>query len=196
MISCRFNPNHKMKPSKLLPHEERCPDRRNKIFKTCPYNPLHKVGQENYDKHKRDCPDRPQVDENVEKELLDYLANMSSKIISPNHLTSEHKTPNTQVSIPTEEVSQIKNKMNKKEQQKKVLKMIDGWEHSDEVSEYSQSKLNFGPSEINDNHTNFNDLDSIFGNDNDLYEATIIRRNKTHVDFEQEDDDIFSHIYY
>jgi hypothetical protein len=73
MVICRYNPNHKMKQSRLLLHEESCPDKKGKSLRMCPYNPIHKVTPENYERHKQTCDQRPKVDTKLEQELKDYL---------------------------------------------------------------------------------------------------------------------------
>jgi hypothetical protein len=78
LVACRYNPVHRMKSSRLLVHEEKCPDRRNKVLKICPYNPVHKVTPDQYEKHKRQCHNKPQVDPELEKELKDYLRNKTN----------------------------------------------------------------------------------------------------------------------
>lgn len=77
LVQCRYNPNHQMKSSRLLIHEDKCPDRNSKMLKMCPYNPIHKVSPFNYESHKRECPQRPKVDENLERELREYLRSQS-----------------------------------------------------------------------------------------------------------------------
>ena len=48
LVQCRYNPNHRMKPSKREIHEQKCPDRfRCKIkYKYCPYDPLELIKEE------------------------------------------------------------------------------------------------------------------------------------------------------
>lgn len=75
LASCRYNPNHKMKQTRLLIHEEQCPDKKGKVLKTCPFNPIHKVSPDNYDKHKKSCPNAPKVDKDLEDEMREYIRN-------------------------------------------------------------------------------------------------------------------------
>ena len=73
MAICRYNPNHKMKPSRLLIHEQKCPDRLKKqdLYRLCPYNPNHKIEKEKYEKHILECENKPKItleeQENVER---------------------------------------------------------------------------------------------------------------------------------
>jgi hypothetical protein len=93
LVQCRYNPNHQMKSSRLLIHEDKCPDRNSKLLKMCPYNPLHKVAPFNLESHKRDCPQRPKVDENLEKELKEYLR-AQSQLNHNNNSTKVTGNPN------------------------------------------------------------------------------------------------------
>ena len=73
MAICRYNPNHKMKQSRLLIHEQKCPDRLKKqdLYRLCPYNPNHKIEKEKYEKHILECENKPKItleeQENVER---------------------------------------------------------------------------------------------------------------------------------
>ena len=63
LAQCRYNPNHKMKPSKRQIHEQKCPDKyRCKIkYKYCPYNPIELIKEEDYDNHILICKSRPRI---------------------------------------------------------------------------------------------------------------------------------------
>ena len=73
MAVCRYNPNHKMKPSRLLIHEQKCPDRLKKqdLYRLCPYNPNHKIEKEKYEQHILVCENKPKItleeQENIER---------------------------------------------------------------------------------------------------------------------------------
>ena len=71
LVSCRFNPNHKMKPSKREIHEQKCPDRfRCKIkYKYCPYDPLELIKEEEYEAHLLICKSRPKITVEEEQEI-------------------------------------------------------------------------------------------------------------------------------
>ena len=83
MAICRYNPNHKMKPSRLLIHEQKCPDRLKKqdLYRLCPYNPNHKIEKEKYEKHILECENKPKItleeQENVER--AKKMNNMASE---------------------------------------------------------------------------------------------------------------------
>ena len=73
MAVCRYNPNHKMKPNRLLIHEQKCPDRLKKqdLYRLCPYNPNHKIEKEKYEQHILVCENKPKItleeQENIER---------------------------------------------------------------------------------------------------------------------------------
>jgi hypothetical protein len=91
LVSCRHNPNHKVKPSKLLIHEGNCPDRSKRPLSVCPYNPIHKVLPENIENHKRDCPNKPKVDKETEKEIREYIKSKNAeKTKTTNFQTNVH----------------------------------------------------------------------------------------------------------
>lgn len=81
LVACRYNANHKMKSSRLLIHEDQCPDRKSKVLKICPFNPVHKLAPESFEKHKRECPHRPVIDTELEQELKEYLKTQGSKVL-------------------------------------------------------------------------------------------------------------------
>ena len=70
-VVCRYNPNHKCKPSRIDIHELKCPDRINKQndYKLCPYNPSHKIKKELYDKHILECENKPKITKEEEEDL-------------------------------------------------------------------------------------------------------------------------------
>lgn len=92
LVKCRYNPNHQMKSSRLLIHEDKCPDRGSKILRACPYNPVHKVTPFNFEAHKRECPQRPIVDGNTERELKEYLRLKSEMSFNTTKITSNART--------------------------------------------------------------------------------------------------------
>jgi hypothetical protein len=74
-VSCRYNPNHKLKIAKLPQHEDKCPDRFGKNIKQCPYNVYHKIKSHQYENHLNECENRPQtIGTDLEKELKEYLS--------------------------------------------------------------------------------------------------------------------------
>ena len=71
LVSCIYNPNHKMKPSRKEIHEQKCPDRFKcqTQYKQCPYDPLHKVKKEEYEDHLLNCKSRPKISIEEEREI-------------------------------------------------------------------------------------------------------------------------------
>ena len=71
LVQCRYNPNHRMKPSKREIHEQKCPDKyRCKInYKYCPYNPLELIKEEDYNDHIKICKSKPRISEEDKKDM-------------------------------------------------------------------------------------------------------------------------------
>ena len=69
LVACRFNPNHRMKPSKREIHEQKCPDRFKKKLVYCPYDPLELIDEKELENHKKVCKNRPRITEEEEKEI-------------------------------------------------------------------------------------------------------------------------------
>ena len=63
LVACRYNPNHRMKPSKREIHEQKCPDRlKCQIkYKHCPYDPNELIKEEDYEMHILNCKSRPKI---------------------------------------------------------------------------------------------------------------------------------------
>ena len=72
---CRYNKNHSTKPSRLIIHENNCPDRKTSNIISCPYNPIHKMKYSNLESHKACCAQRPIIDKDVEKEMIQFILN-------------------------------------------------------------------------------------------------------------------------
>ena len=69
LVACRFNPNHRMKPSKREIHEQKCPDRFRKKLVYCPYDPLELIDEKELENHKKICKNKPRITEKEEKEI-------------------------------------------------------------------------------------------------------------------------------
>ena len=71
LVECRYNPNHRMKPSKREIHEQKCPDRLRcqKKYKHCPYDPLELIEEKDYAKHLLECKSRPKITVEEEEEI-------------------------------------------------------------------------------------------------------------------------------
>ena len=77
LVHCPFNKTHLVKRSRLITHKKICPDKGNKGIVQCPYNPSHNVAIENLEKHKAKCPDRVIINEDLEKEMEEYIRNQN-----------------------------------------------------------------------------------------------------------------------
>ena len=69
LVACRYNPNHRMKPSKREIHEQKCPDRFKKKLVYCPYDPLELIDEKELESHKKICKNRPRITEKDEQEI-------------------------------------------------------------------------------------------------------------------------------
>ena len=69
LVACRFNSNHRMKPSKREIHEQKCPDRFKKKLVYCPYDPLELIDEKELENHKKICKNRPRITEKEEEEI-------------------------------------------------------------------------------------------------------------------------------
>ena len=71
LVECRYNPNHRMKPSKREIHEQKCPDRfkNQDKYKQCPYDPLELILVKDFEKHLKECKSRPRITKEDEEEI-------------------------------------------------------------------------------------------------------------------------------
>lgn len=75
LVCCRYNPSHRVKSSRLMFHEDKCPDKNNIKIRVCLYNPNHKVSREKFDQHLKECPNRPNIDNATEERMKLYVEN-------------------------------------------------------------------------------------------------------------------------
>ena len=75
LVSCRYNPSHKVKSSKLMFHEDKCPNKNTDKIKSCPFNPNHKIHRDKFEDHMNTCPNKPEVDFKFHNELRNYAEN-------------------------------------------------------------------------------------------------------------------------
>ena len=85
LVQCRYNPNHRMKPSKREIHEQKCPDKYKckTKYKYCPYNPLELIKEEDYEDHIKNCKSKPRISEEDKKNM--------DKAIKLNDINKEKK---------------------------------------------------------------------------------------------------------
>ena len=128
LAQCRYNPNHKMKPSKREIHEQKCQDKyRCKIkYKYCPYNPIELIKEEDYDYHILICKSRPRIiveDRKIMDKSIELNdINKEKKEISISRL-SLYKTYSEK-----EEISELNSnfqKNNEKRWEKEVNEIVD-----------------------------------------------------------------------
>ena len=89
LVSCRYNPNHRMKPSKREIHEMKCPDRFKfqKKLKHCPYDPVELINEEEYEEHLLICKSRPKISIEEQRDIerartLNDLATEKEQILA------------------------------------------------------------------------------------------------------------------
>jgi hypothetical protein len=76
---CRYNSNHKIRVTKLLKHEEACPDRSSKNLQKCPYNPVHLLNPDRFNAHLEVCPNRPIINKEVANEIRSYIESQNKE---------------------------------------------------------------------------------------------------------------------
>ena len=71
LVQCRYNPNHRMKKSRLEIHEQKCPDKHKCKIKYvyCPYDPTDLIKEEDLESHKLICKFRPNISDKEQKEI-------------------------------------------------------------------------------------------------------------------------------
>ena len=125
LVECRYNPNHRMKPSKREIHEQKCPDRfKCKIkYKHCPYDPLELIKEEDYEKHLLECKSKPKITVEEQKAIerakqLNDIAKEKEQIrYAREQYIKRVEEPDIKLSpIIKKEEEQFKNDKDKKEQ--------------------------------------------------------------------------------
>lgn len=71
LVQCRYNPNHRMKKSRLEIHEQKCPDKHKCKIKYvyCPYDPTDLIKEEELESHKLICKYRPNISIKEQEEI-------------------------------------------------------------------------------------------------------------------------------
>lgn len=191
LVACRYNRNHKLKPGKLVFHEDKCPDKKNVLLKVCPFNPVHKVSPENYEKHKRDCSQKPEIDHEAEKELKEYLKNKS---INRDTNSIPWQTVNDSLPIG------LRPSNEREKEEKEIKHLVNEWEMIESVEDIN--KLNVPKSEDEDKTSS--QFDNFYRNEYDPNEALdkIKRNNKNNIidesdeeNDEDEQDDLYKSVY-
>ena len=124
LVVCRFNPNHKVKKSRIQIHEQKCPDRikYQDKYKLCPYNPNHHPRKESYEKHLLICDSKPNI--TYEENENNKRANEMNKIASEKEQINYARMKYYKNCVEEPEIIGInKNTMKKnKEKKEKILK--------------------------------------------------------------------------
>ena len=120
LVSCPFNPSHKVKKCRLITHKKICPDKENNGYVICPYNPNHHVSIENLEKHKVKCPNKVVLNSELEKEMEEYIKNKKNiKLGIITYKSPKKEKENTQNNQNEIEGLKIKKKKNSVKKAKK-----------------------------------------------------------------------------
>ena len=128
LVECRFNPNHKVKKSRILIHEMKCPDKIKKQneFKLCPYNPYHYIKNELFEKHKLECDSRPKIT-NEEEQSIEKTRQMNNIATEQEEIKCArmkyYKDPIQEPQIPG--ISKDSMKKNQKKREKILKKKLE-----------------------------------------------------------------------
>lgn len=148
--NCRYNKNHMVKESRLYIHEQKCPDAINSNLVNCPYNPIHKMKISNLEAHKKTCLQRPFVDQDTEKEMLEYVLKNKNKEINfkQNQKNLENKRENY---IPKKNVAGLgpiedpKEKAERNKERNMLIKL------SENISNFDDDFININELNVNIN---------------------------------------------
>jgi hypothetical protein len=152
LVACRFNKNHKMKITKLIRHEDICPDKSSDLLK-CPYNPIHMLSADKFKSHLQVCNNRPHIDPNTKKEIKLYI---EAKKNGLEELYSKYNTTNDMGSIQEGiSVSNIDNTVNVDKEDGKGNELID-------FNEISLGKMDIGQP-VKGNRFNWKDKRTLYG---------------------------------
>ena len=122
LVSCPFNPAHKVKKCRLITHKKICPDKENKGYVICPYNPSHHVSKENLEKHKDKCPNKVILNSELEREMEEFIKNKNNMKIEKKSIYKSPKEHKENVPNNQNEIEGLKIKKNKKKKSDKKAK--------------------------------------------------------------------------
>ena len=219
LVSCRYNPNHKMKQTRLLIHEDTCPDSKGKTLKMCPFNPVHKLTPENYERHKQTCDQRPIVDKALEDELKEYLRSQiveknKPKISSPTKIKEESDaiskipvmlvkaTPSNLNTKPVENINKVgirngavekKSKRERKTKQKEMMNLIENTDFEESgILDHPSNNEVYEEEFININFANDNyNFFNFPGEENNTQFIQMIEKEEKKADYDPNESDIF-----
>jgi hypothetical protein len=185
-----------VKQTRLLIHEDTCPDRIKSNLRICPYNPIHKISAEKYESHKKVCDQRPKIDEDLQKEMREFIKNKNLEENKSENVFSSYSNQNQNLPTrygPKKDISlhdvnkststvglrgEIAEKNKNKERrikQKEMMNLI-------ENSEILEDDMNSGPDEIDDIYEkdfNINNFDHLNNFNNFDKQSNITLTNLT-----------------
>lgn len=125
LVKCRYNPNHKVKSSRLIIHEQKCPDRFNGRVIQCPYNPNEKIRADLYEDHLTKCKYKPNISEKEKHELEEAsVLNSIADEIDQIKLARKSFYKNNQFAKEQEIMGLSSKKQNKNKELKKKAKIL------------------------------------------------------------------------
>ena len=144
LVTCPFNPAHKVKKCRLITHKKICPDKEINGFVLCPYNSSHHVSIENLEKHKDKCPNKVVLNSELEKEMEIYIKNKNNikieKTADKNQKAEKENIQYNQNEIEGLNIKKKKNN-NKKAKKKAVAKKEEIKEKAIDLETISNKEL-------------------------------------------------------
>ena len=141
LVSCRYNPSHQVKPTRLMFHEEKCPNKNTNKIKVCPYNPNHKIPIENYDEHLNSCQNKIEDYFEILNELKKNSDNNLAMKKSELKESSQKKMNNEEVII-EEKFPKVCNIKLKIREEEKIMKNVLEQEDISSHDVFEESKVN------------------------------------------------------
>ena len=171
LISCPFNPNHKVKRCRLITHKKICPDKEIKGFVLCPFNPNHHVALDNLENHKDKCPNKVLINSDLEKEMEDFIKSKRNEKVITKFVVGEVKNYEENFENNQNKIEGLKTKK-KKKKTKKSKKENKNITKNEEIKEKSIDLENMTNKELfnfifNDNMVIEYHSDSSENNDED-----------------------------
>ena len=78
LVCCRYNKNHKVKRSRLVIHEYKCPDKdKNPNIIVSPFDPNEKIHIKNYEKHCKKYEQK--IDDELKEKMKEYIKDKNNE---------------------------------------------------------------------------------------------------------------------
>lgn len=132
--TCCYNKNHKVKKNKLYSHEQNCPDKKFSNLVQCQYDFNHKVKRSELDKHHRNCPNKPNLEEDVQREMLEF-ARKNAALRETKKLQDNFTVKNVKKTKLPPGLGYLKKKEENKEFKKDICKLSKILDEQDEKND-------------------------------------------------------------